>query len=557
MGRSGFLAPPGRIEEAECLIEEDFTHALVLGQTGSGKTASVILPNIEARIRSGHGLLIFDYKGTEFGKVLALAERHGRLGDCVHLLHPLGEPVDLLGTLAPEERASFFETLCGGTENESHRYWAQNAAALMDGIVRAVELIGRIAGALRDPDSEALRTLPYYRSAMGEIGFRTKEKREPAGTFVYPTTLTFSGLQAILADMRRLVVFCGGLGPLCLRLEEESRASLRDLMFDSDSPETFERRCVEKIPLFRDLESLRSVSTALKSYGKLSIHGGQEASGDYGIVSVARTSLTQLSDRDELNAEMKGLDAIGRLSTGGVVIVDTSGVPPVVASHLMTSVVSGLKRKGRFTDRRVRPVTIFMDEANQNLTPETRLEVDVLREARVEIVLAAQNESQMIEKFGLHRWKSLAENFSKKYILKNTDPYLEDLYGREFHAYRTGECYMAARRKRVVCRPVPLEEKEIRKAKARYDSSLPRIRECVARTGDKKWMEALDKGVVAVVFDKELYRADSTVTLVNIVTDETIDIFAQETPRRMKLLVERLKREFERNAASFSGSVSA
>ena len=50
--------------EETILIPETYTHAVCIGQTGSGKTTSFIYPNIQHRIEQGHGLLVYDYKGT-------------------------------------------------------------------------------------------------------------------------------------------------------------------------------------------------------------------------------------------------------------------------------------------------------------------------------------------------------------------------------------------------------------------------------------------------------------------------------------------------------------
>ena len=50
-------------------IPISFTHAMITGQTGCGKTTSAILPAMDERIKVGHGMLVFDYKGVEHKKV--------------------------------------------------------------------------------------------------------------------------------------------------------------------------------------------------------------------------------------------------------------------------------------------------------------------------------------------------------------------------------------------------------------------------------------------------------------------------------------------------------
>ncbi|ASM37020.1 type IV secretory system conjugative DNA transfer family protein [Campylobacter sputorum] len=93
--RKARKAKKTKAKTRELRIDADFTHAMIVGQTGCGKTTSAILPLMNERIKAGHGLLVFDYKGGEHQKVKFLAKKHNRLNDVVMINVPWGEKIDV------------------------------------------------------------------------------------------------------------------------------------------------------------------------------------------------------------------------------------------------------------------------------------------------------------------------------------------------------------------------------------------------------------------------------------------------------------------------------
>ena len=67
----------------EMIINKDFTNGIIFGRTGSGKTTCAILPNIEDRIKSDYGLLIYDFKGNLHLQTKYIANKYNKLSDGV------------------------------------------------------------------------------------------------------------------------------------------------------------------------------------------------------------------------------------------------------------------------------------------------------------------------------------------------------------------------------------------------------------------------------------------------------------------------------------------
>ena len=62
-------------------------------------------------------------------------------------------------------------------------------------------------------------------------------------------------------------------------------------------------------------------------------------------------------------------------------------------------------------------MSVFIDEANRVLFPSIDLHSDVLREAKVELVIAIQNEEQMVSKFSQVEWIAIKNNIKHQYYI--------------------------------------------------------------------------------------------------------------------------------------------
>ncbi|RLA80085.1 MAG: hypothetical protein DRG78_11640, partial [Epsilonproteobacteria bacterium] len=113
------------------IVKDTFTNAICYGQTGSGKTSGFILPNIENRIKLGHGLLIYDFKGTLHTQVKHLAKKYNKLDTVYEIGKPWGVEMDILKYATPKILYEIISATAGDDKND---YWQKSAAKVFSNI---------------------------------------------------------------------------------------------------------------------------------------------------------------------------------------------------------------------------------------------------------------------------------------------------------------------------------------------------------------------------------------------------------------------------------------
>ena len=137
----------------------------------------------------------------------------------------------------------------------------------------------------------------------------------------------------------------------------------------------------------------------------------EDGTGNNGVLQVLNNAILNLSTKDYIN--QGNVDLLEILDRGGIVIVDIEGIESDIHGVLLESTLS--KLSARIRKGKPNPISIFIDEANRVLSSGMDLHNDTLRESNVELILAIQNEEQMIEKFGDTRWESIRKNFKHNY----------------------------------------------------------------------------------------------------------------------------------------------
>ena len=111
------------------IFPKDFTNGIVFGRTGSGKTSCAILPNIEDRIESDYGLLIYDFKGNLHLQTKYLAQKYNKLSDVIEIGKPWGKNINLCDYLSLNQIPLIVKS-----ENLKTDYWDTASRNLLENI---------------------------------------------------------------------------------------------------------------------------------------------------------------------------------------------------------------------------------------------------------------------------------------------------------------------------------------------------------------------------------------------------------------------------------------
>jgi len=103
------------------------------------------------------------------------------------------------------------------------------------------------------------------------------------------------------------------------------------------------------------------------------------------------------------------------MQKNAIIIVDTQSFADDIMKIFLESILK--KAVMRLRTNNTTPLSVFIDEANRVLSPSIDLHSDVLREASVELILAIQNEEQMINKFSQTVWDSVKLNIKHQYAI--------------------------------------------------------------------------------------------------------------------------------------------
>ncbi len=100
------------------------------------------------------------------------------------------------------------------------------------------------------------------------------------------------------------------------------------------------------------------------------------------------------------------------LNQGKIIIINTESFSMPILSSLLDQTLESLATRSKHNN--VHPISIIIDEANRVLSSDSDIRIDVLRESKVEVIMATQNHEQMITKMGGDRWLSFAQNFNTR-----------------------------------------------------------------------------------------------------------------------------------------------
>ncbi len=379
MNKIGFLTHTNRkkteIKHAYPAVPLTFTHCAIIGQTGCGKTSSAILPNIEDRIKKGHGILAYDFKGNLHTKMKVIARKNGRLNDIVELGLPWSPKFNLIEKLSLTELENMLRQAMGMRQEDT--YWVENALKISLPFINLYRSIEKLNSYLATINLEPINP-PCLRA---------------------PSLLSISRIFPSTYELKRqyaTLILCHSNAKTQIKNIYQAMPDKNKMLihYANNVLEAF-KKVIEEMRAYKDLEEERN-----NMYNS--------------ILLTLKTGLNRIGFKEHLHTP--GVDINDLLDEGKIVIIRTADISDIGLGFLSHSIFNGFK--SRFSNNTKKPVSVFIDEAQRVLNKDFDLPIDILREARVEVFLAYQTPSLLINKIGIEKYSSLETNLSTKFLYK-------------------------------------------------------------------------------------------------------------------------------------------
>ena len=361
----------------------DFQHILCQGATGSGKTASMILPTLYDRMERGHTIIFFDHKGHEHKKVKALAKKVDRLQDVVEIGKPHASYINILAELDTIR----LKEMIKGESSLRDPYWANSAANLLEDIIVPWRKLYGLVTYLKK----------YKVFTTHHISIT--DTFEKIGIDIYAEP-SFKNLSSIIASPKSLTTYIKIMKIIPSVLEE-----ILTTDYAEGVGEIPHRR-----PTHAKILSLKNSVTSISRF-TLSDRVSEVNSGNNAVLQTLDNSIASYAKKEYMNTKEYTISSL--MDKNAIIVIDTQSFGDDMMKLFLESILKKSVMRLRLGTESA--MSIFIDEANRVLFPSIDLHSDVLREAKVELVIAIQNEEQMISKFSQTVWDSIKGNIKHQY----------------------------------------------------------------------------------------------------------------------------------------------
>ena len=399
----GFQNPKGNFIKS-MVIPKDFTNGIVFGRTGSGKTSCAILPNIEDRIKSEYGVLIYDFKGNLHLQAKYLANKYNKLSDVIEIGKPWGKKINLCDYLSLKQITMIIQTKSNDT------YWDNASKNLLENAYLIYKNLYQLKNEIKGCEHEAfnkIKEISYYE--------------------IYKVLSTVENVSYFYRDASFMFEY------ISILVQNEKNYSSK-----------------KKGNIFELLNNTSKYLEALSIYKKVQL---DDDSGKNAVVNHLSTILNQIATKDYLNTN--DIDIIKELRAGKIVILDVS----TFNENILDSINMGIyTRLQKATYKEMKPVSIIIDEAQRVLNAAYLPQTDVCRESEFEYLFAAQDRILLINKLGIINFEELYVNLITKYSFSTeSDGVLEEF---EFKNLSSTSKYYAL--------PLYIDKKELLKVEYKY-----------------------------------------------------------------------------------------
>ena len=376
------------------IVPINFTHSCAIGETGCGKTTSYIYPNLDERIKNNHSILMYDYKGKEHLALKTIAKKHNKLENVIEIGVPWGKKINLLKYMNEAEVRKFVINIVGLTDKDP--YWSTSAANIVVSIFKVYK-----------EHIDILNEVPKKDKKKFNFGIDTNLLKE----------LTFATIATIVKDVDSIVEFVETISDL-IAVYKHNFESLLLNSCRKDTDEIAKERyqaLLEKILIFEN--NFEKYLEPLDIF----MNSSRKSSTFESIILSMSTTFATISSIDAFNKDE--LDIVKELNNGKIIVINTQELSSSALSAFSASLFQELSK--RVTVKNKNGISIFIDEAQRVLTGEFDLYEDVLREAKVELFLAFQNHSLMIESLGENNFIALYQNLSSRFHFRNNIAFKE------------------------------------------------------------------------------------------------------------------------------------
>ncbi|WOE68906.1 type IV secretory system conjugative DNA transfer family protein [Hydrogenimonas thermophila] len=468
----------------------DFRHTLISGETGSGKTISCIYPNIKDRIQKGHSLFIFSYKGNEAKYIKKIAKDAKRLQDVYEFGKPTGDYFNLLQTINMKTFVDYIRN----SYKTADPYWINTASSWLQAIHSMEQKLKLFQEKLKeiqkeDPVIEDVCVNIFNMLKLNIKNIRNKNNVIPI-SIVHDFTqeLSFHSLMQITKSPFVFVSYIKALKRMFIELDNEIESLIKSSECDKDTLFMLHSFYLQAK---RDSETIIGLNFEIDS---------TSSSGNNGVLEMLNNILVELGVKDYINYDENNI--LELLNKGKIVIIDTEGLPDFILATLFIAVMERLARRVKLGYIEY-PVSVFIDEANKVLSPVFELYNDVLREAKVELFLAFQNEDQMKEKFSPTKWESFKQNFIHFYHIEKN---------KNFNLKYNGEGA-------EIIEPYIISSEELNNAEADFNN-ISRNKECILN----HFIASSLPDKFNIIYSSKYFDENNGVTLIDLETGQSTEI---------------------------------
>jgi len=385
-----------QVKKQTLIVDDTFRHSYSVGQTGCGKTSGYIYPNLDDRIKNGNAIILLDHKGKENQAVKYCAKKYNRLDDVIEIGLHYGSSCNLIEYFNTKELKLFIEQIMSlGSEND---YWITSASNI---IVSLYNIIKSYIDIMKSTDDHNIQDTLY--SAI-------KRHR-------LPTRLTFADLADVVSSHKKLANFVVSAKRVNDRFNAIIEGYIQDLVMQVEASEI---KDMYLDVVTKNIHFTNVVKAETKSL-RIFVDSNNDSSGKSStlqtIILSMSSTFSAIATNENIN-DYNGLDLAAELNKGKILIINSQELSNIVLGTLTSSILQELSK--RVQQPNIRPISVFIDEAQRVVNNKMDLHTDVLRESKVEIFLAFQNHNLMINAIGKDKFYALIQNLSSSYIFANS-----------------------------------------------------------------------------------------------------------------------------------------